>query len=574
MKAKKLIAFLFLMVMTLVVCSVTSFAADCTHAEGGDWVTTQQTCSQTGSRKLVCRTCGEVIMQETIPTHNYQVVYTGKVATCTEEGFVTKLCSWCMTLINETTAKDPTNHDYADWVTDYDSTCTSTGLKHRSCKRCSDREEEVIAANVAKHVADENSQWEVVVPAGCDYVGTKRTTCTVCGEPFNSVIPSHSDASDGTLSPEEHAKKYIILTETPGTCTTPGSRNYTCNECTSTVSVPTGINPDNHKYAGWRIIEEATCTEAGVRERYCTGNYAHKQTETYYEQHEYTVEVSYTPGADCDSVGVKVMKCANCDATTTVETVAEHIWNPWVLSGNCLTGGNATRTCVCGDNKEETSFEKDTHLNYTVISEIKPSCLYEGSLYIRCTDCNTQTRIYPEEYTATGHTSGTWVTIEAATCSSSGIMERNCVNCGEQLEERVIQQLSHQYIILAEGTDATCTEAGVTPYFYCTQCGYMVKPETIRATGHSFVEQNHNGGSSVLICEYCYQYKVGEEGEGAITCDCLCHNSDGIAQTVYKVISFFNKLFGREQFCECGAQHYENTSIFEDIFGPILDLFR
>lgn len=577
MKAKKLIGFLFLIVMTLTVCTVSASAA-CDCGAPLEWITTAQTCNTEGKRELTCTICKDVIRTEVIPAHNYKQVYVGKEATCTEEGSTTYFCTWCKQLKNEVTSVNPDNHSYGEWVIDLEPTCNATGKQHRNCTRCYvGREDADIPVDQTKHVYDETSQWTVIQQSDCNYEGKKSTECKACGLTFSVAIPMHSDASDGTLTGDAFTAKYRELEETPGTCSSAGAKNYRCQSCLEIVSVPTQIVPANHKYADWTIIKKATCTEKGERTKHCIYNYSHVITEEYLEEHDFSVEISFTPGADCTSSGKKLMKCANCDATTEITTDAEHIWNNWVItSGNCAEGGTAQRKCKCEAETETTTFAADTHLNYIVYAggDIKPTCLYRGYKDVKCLDCNKDVRLYPDDYKATGHKSAGWTTTQEATCEKSGIMIETCANCGVQLEEKVVPQLVHNYLILIEGKEATCTETGLTPYLFCTICKNEVKQETIAATGHNLVPQVHNGSVSAYICDRCYQYEIKADDGSTVMCDCMCHNSDGIAGTLYRIVSFFNKLFGRNQYCECGVQHYEDTSIFEDFFAPILNLFN
>jgi hypothetical protein len=37
-------------------------------------------------------------------------------------------------------------------------------------------------------------------------------------------------------------------------------------------------------------------------------------------------------------------------------------------------------------------------------------------------------------------------------------------------------------------------------------------------------------------------------------CDCDCHK-DGFAKVMFSIINFFQKLFGSNKVCQCGAKH-------------------
>ncbi len=92
-----------------------------------------------------------------------------------------------------------------------------------------------------------------------------------------------------------------------------------------------------------------------------------------------------------------------------------------------------------------------------------------------------------------------------------------------------------------------CTEDGSKDIVvYCAVCNAEVERETVTldALGHA---DNDNDG----YCEVCDEQ----------ICDHACHKS-GISGFFWKLISFFCRLVGTQQYCECGNLHYDNP-----IFG-------
>lgn len=82
---------------------------------------------------------------------------------------------------------------------------------------------------------------------------------------------------------------------------------------------------------------------------------------------------------------------------------------------------------------------------------------------------------------------------------------------------------------------ATCTKAGLR-LTVCTLC-QSVKTEEFKAD-HSF------NGSKCKNCSY----------DKADSCSCNCH-ATGIKKFFFDIIYFFQKLFGMNKFCACGATH-------------------
>ena len=64
-----------------------------------------------------------------------------------------------------------------------------------------------------------------------------------------------------------------------------------------------------------------------------------------------------------------------------------------------------------------------------------------------------------------------------------------------------------------------------------------------------------------LFVSYKIQEDIDRE-EAIANCDHFCHSDNEIVQIFWNIIRFFMRLFGTEQYCECGAAHYSSP-----IFG-------
>ncbi len=63
--------------------------------------------------------------------------------------------------------------------------------------------------------------------------------------------------------------------------------------------------------------------------------------------------------------------------------------------------------------------------------------------------------------------------------------------------------------------------------------------------------------------DYICDNGCGHEFENpADNCDHICHSNNALMKVLWKIISFFQRLFGIQQYCDCGALHYEKA-----IFG-------
>lgn len=77
---------------------------------------------------------------------------------------------------------------------------------------------------------------------------------------------------------------------------------------------------------------------------------------------------------------------------------------------------------------------------------------------------------------------------------------------------------------------------------------------------------NHTDADDDGLCDSC-EFNIKPEDEPSTEepenpqppeetlCDHLCHK-DGFLGFIWKIVCFFQKLFGIEPVCECGAAHY------------------
>ncbi len=565
MKAKKLMALAVCLMTVLLLFAFSASAAEYNHCEHGEenykWITTSQTCNKEGKHERVCTVCNQVVYTEIIPAHNYTVIYTGSVATCTEKGFEAVFCNWCNKVENRETPIDLKNHSYGEWEITTEATCKDEGEKVRYCTRpgCYAAETASVPVDSSKHDAGTN-EWETVTPVTCFQEGKEKSLCTVCNQVFTRTVSVHSDYA-------VNSEKYAVVESCEANCAQPDTVKYQCRDCGISFTIAGERDYDAHDFTDeslWYYSEGADCQHPGTVTKYCKNSRIHKIVEEYaphvFEGAEIIVEEPKCNSDGSFTAGKKTVKCLYCDEVEIVEVPGTHSFGEWTfLEGDCKTGGRATRTCTCGAVTETESFSAGTHLNYTydVKNIVYPDCLHDGYMYIYCNDCKTTARLFLEELDSKGaHTDGDWVVTQEATCDKSGLKELHCKMCDEVIKKEVIPQREHSCIILKEGIAADCENAGITDMMYCTLCKAVFEQEIIEASGHNFVEQNTPGEGAVRICDKCYEYEIiGDAGQN-ITCNCLCHNSNGIAKTIWKFITFFCKLFGMNQECKCGIAHY------------------
>lgn len=166
------------------------------------------------------------------------------------------------------------------------------------------------------------------------------------------------------------------------------------------------------------------------------------------------------------------------------------------------------------------------------------TCTMDGYKYSLCTVCGDWFLEFTDS--ATGHTEVIDPAV-ASTCTETGLTEgSHCSVCSDVLvRQKVVPAAGHQYVAVV--TDPTSTKDGYTTYT-CSVCGDTYT-EAIPAAGH--IDEDANGK-----CDDC-----GETLDAVKNCTHLCHKT-GFLGFIWKIINFFNKLFGINKTCSCGMRHY------------------
>ena len=272
------------------------------------------TCSRCGKLYLDNEGADEVSIDETIihaAGHNWNTEYTvDKEATCAEEGSESIHCSVCGESDENTTQVIPKkDHVYGDWTVVRDATCTEAGSKEKVCANCGDKVTEEIPAT-----GHEWLEWTVVREATEEEEGLERRTC--------SNDPSHTE--ERTIPKLSHVHELIRTEAKEASCTEDGNVEFwTCSDCGRVYSDSEGVNeidPEEtvihatgHAYGDWTVVREATCTEAGSKEKVCA-NCGDKITEEipaagHQWNESYTVDVAPTYTEE----GTESIHCSVCD---------------------------------------------------------------------------------------------------------------------------------------------------------------------------------------------------------------------------------------------------------------------
>ncbi len=128
-------------------------------------------------------------------------------------------------------------------------------------------------------------------------------------------------------------------------------------------------------------------------------------------------------------------------------------------------------------------------------------------------------------------------TITLSTCTSGGYTTYTCTVCGYSYKADETPARGHSLEAFVE--HPTCTQSGTVSEI-CKVCSYTHSVEEIPASGHLM--------SSNGACAYCGRIDGNE-------CEHICHYN-GLAGFIFRVMSYFMKIFGINHICECGQAHY------------------
>lgn len=324
----------------------------------------------------------------------------------------------------------------------------------------------IIVATLESHKHEEQEATVVITEATCDEPGEQVTTryCTTCGAVFDvkteeieplghewgkwntkktatedeegleeRVCSRDSDHVESRVVPKKtHVHKSVKVNAKAPTCTVDGNvAYYYCSECgwyyrDESKPAETWFEHGDevlpalgHDWDDWKVVKEATDTEAGTEQRVCRHDATHKETR------------------DIPPVGHE-HQLSNVDA------------------------------------KEPTCTE-DGNIEYWVCNRGENPCgLYFGDSAAR-KRINQSDTVIP----ATGHDWSEWETVTPASETEEGLERRTCTKegCGAA-EERNIPKTTHVHKpVFVPGITPTCTTPGNMAYYCCEECGwYFLSP--------------------------------------------------------------------------------------------------
>ncbi len=470
-------------------------------------ITKDSTCTEIGEKTRTCKICN-FIETAIIDKKEHSLIATSSLnSTCSTHGKIFYTCTICHNQIKtEELPLDSSNHSGPFMDSTIDPTCITEGKEDVVCTGCN----KVISTKVLPKTNHKYSTTFIIDKnATCSKTGTKSKHCTTPGCTAKSEI---------TTIPMTDHTKVSANNGVTATCTNSGKESdIICSVCKKVISTGKVISALGHSYDSGKITKEATCTTTGTKVYTCTRCKSTKTETIKALGHDYSTKFTVDKAATCSSVGSKSYHCIRCSAKTNVTEIPmkDHSWNSGTvtLEPTCDKTGIKTYTCTICKKATKTETIKALGHNYSnnYTTDLKPTCTKEGSKSRHCTRCGSKTDVTVIPVIQHKYDSGK-ITTEP-TCTKTGIKTFTCINCG-YTKTYTINSLGHNYSTnFTIDKQPTCTTVG-TKSRHCTRCNSKIDITAVNKIDHTYESKVtkkvscEDIGVTVKTCKVCgYEIK-------------------------------------------------------------------
>ena len=498
--------------------------------------TIEPTCTQAGSRHLVCMICGKEMDDNFVPAlgHEAGLWVIDREATCETDGLRSRSCTRCGEKL-ETLPIAKTGHAFLDSTVA--PTCTEQGYTLHTCRICgATKQDHFVKANGHSFSSD----GVAVKAPTCTEKGEKTVLCATCGQEQSVAIPALGHDYSTTLTIDRvpsctakgeqsyhctrcGARKEVTSLDRvdhtaqsddiAATCTKGGTRGrITCAVCGKVIEAGTATAALGHDYIETAVLTQPTCTAAGSATMLCTRCGAEKKQSLAALGHQFDTTWVVDQPATCTAQGEQSHYCTRCGKRTDVTPIprTDHqLVYDVVVAPTCTEPGKSSGAhCgVCGKPLEQAGTIPPTGHNF-VTQEVyqEPTCTVAGRGLGVCSVCGAQQEI---TLPAPGHSFQTeWTVDKQPTCTAQGEQSHHCTVCGKRKDVTTLPRTAHT-VVIDKAKKATCTRDGKTEGSHCSVCGKVLQAQTVlKAPGHKLkttrtpatLKQN---GKIIKTCKRC-----------------------------------------------------------------------
>ena len=344
-------------------------------------------------------------------------------------------------------------HQWSEWMVVTDPTCTSDGLKTRTCSGCGETEEEVLPA-LGHDMAT------TVVKPSCTTMGYTEHRCSRCQ--YNYV----SDMVDAL------GHQYTASVTEP-TCVTDGYTTHTCSVCSHSY-VDSIVSAKGHDYES--VVTAPTHEKMGYTTHTCK-NCSHSYVDSYTDAlgHSYVSAVTKEP--TCTEEGVMTFTCDCGESYTQAIPMTEHTYESVVTEPTCTNMGYTTHICSACQHSYTDGYE-DALGHDCQETVVAPTCDSSGYTQHTCTRCDYS--YISQIVDPKGH-AYTLVNVLEATCENGGYTgDMVCSDCGHvDYEGKATEPLGHSWSQWTVTLEPNCFHEGQQERF-CEVC-QKTETETLPA---------------------------------------------------------------------------------------------
>lgn len=498
-------------------CTVCNVIGEALKAHNGVAQTSPATCTEDGKIAYICSYCNKTLSEEAIPAvgHNYgewhQTVSEEKNEKCE---IVNKFERECLICNHKDTKTDilRIEHEYESEVTK-EALCNQSGVITYTCKNCQEQYEKTYE-NTSAHEYVSKGTSNNVETFECNHCHNTKTVLSYKEETKadvnkdmleNEIALKNASLAldketvaalpdDVTIKAETIDKNDIVLdSDKADKIGNSTIYNFGMNSGDNTVSKFEGVIKITVPYV---LKDGENPEEIAIWYIDEDGNVEAKKAKYINGFAEF--ETDHFSYYTVVRLSGKELCAVNGHVFTT-----EHI------KQDCFHEEYDLNTCkYCGTVEKENIVEHNGHV-YKEIDHKDVTCLEAGYTTYKCENCDAS---YTEYVLAPGHDYQLSDDTVFATCQHAGHEKYVCSVCNDTYEVTTAQQ-SHQFKDTV--TKPTCTEKGYTTHT-CRNCDAVIVDTYTNPTGHNYVSSVveptcTENGYTLNKCTNCDdEYKTNE----------------------------------------------------------------